>query len=87
MAGNFSYVKSEATAMLECATARRMGRIKRWAEDMQARFPEGTFARIAAVLVDGEDRTDFVRKAVEKEIESREVSHHARKREKQQKDR
>lgn len=58
--------------MLECATAKRMGRIKRWAEDMQARFPEGTFARIAAVLKDGEDRTDFVREAVERELLRRE---------------
>jgi hypothetical protein len=46
----------------------RMGRKKQWAEDMQARFAHGTFARIAAVLVDGEERTDFVREAVEREI-------------------
>ncbi|WP_158512716.1 hypothetical protein [Sphingobium sp. SYK-6] len=49
-----------------------MGRIKRWAEDMQARFAEGTFARIARVLKDGEDRTDFVREAVEAELKRRE---------------
>jgi hypothetical protein len=49
-----------------------MGRKKRWAEDMQARFPEGTFDRIAEVLGDGEDRTDFVRDAVEREIKRRE---------------
>ena len=49
-----------------------MGRTKRWAEDMQARFPEGTFGRIEAVLEDGEDRTDFVRQAVEKELRRRE---------------
>lgn len=58
----------------ESATAKRMGRIKRWAEDMQARFPEGTFARIAATLEDGEDRTDFVREAVERELSRREQS-------------
>lgn len=58
--------------MLECATAKRMGRIKRWAEDMQARFPEGTFARISAVLKQGEDRTDLVREAVERELLRRE---------------
>ena len=28
---------------------------------MQARFPEGTFARIEAGLEESEDRTDFVR--------------------------
>ena len=53
-------------------TPHRMGRPKRWAEDMQARFAEGTFARITAALEDGEDRTDFVRVAVEKELASRE---------------
>jgi hypothetical protein len=50
----------------------RVGRKKRWAEDMQARFPEGTFERIAVVLQEGEDRTDFVRDAVEREIKRRE---------------
>ena len=49
-----------------------MGRKKMWAEDMQARFPEGTFARIEAVLEDSEDRTDFVRVAVERELRRRE---------------
>lgn len=43
-----------------------------WAEDMQARFPEGTFDRIEAVLEDSEDRTDFVRVAVERELKRRE---------------
>ena len=51
-----------------------MGRKKMWAEDMQARFPEGTFDRIEAVLEDSEDRTDFVRVAVEKELKRREKS-------------
>jgi hypothetical protein len=54
------------------ATPRRVGRKKRWLEDMQARFPEGTFGRIAAVLVEGEDRTDFVRDAVDRELRRRE---------------
>jgi hypothetical protein len=52
--------------------ASRVGRKKRWAEDMQARFPEGTFARIEAVMQADEDRTDFVRDAVEREIKRRE---------------
>jgi hypothetical protein len=39
---------------------------------MQARFPEGTFARIETVLQADEDRTDFVRDAVEREITRRE---------------
>ena len=49
-----------------------MGRKKMWAEDMQARFPDGTFARIEAVLEKDEDRTDFVRHAVERELKRRE---------------
>ena len=49
-----------------------MGRKKRWSEDMQARFPEGTFERIGAVLVGKEDRTDFVREAVKRELRRRE---------------
>jgi hypothetical protein len=39
---------------------------------MQARFPEGTFARIILVLHDREDRTDFVRAAVDRELKRRE---------------
>ena len=49
-----------------------MGRKKRWSEDMQARFPEGTFDRIEAVLAENEDRTDFIREAVERELKRRE---------------
>jgi hypothetical protein len=52
-----------------------MGRKKEWAEDMQARFPEGTFARISAVLDENEDRTAFVRAAVERELKRREKRH------------
>jgi hypothetical protein len=51
-----------------------MGRKKQWAEDMQARFPGGTFARIQAVLRDEEDRTDFVREAVERELKRRQMA-------------
>lgn len=54
------------------AIPHRMGRKKQWAEDMQARFAEGTFARINALLRGSEDRTDFVRAAVEREIAARE---------------
>ncbi len=49
-----------------------MGRKKLWSEDMVARFPEGTFARIDAVLTEKEDRTDLVRQAVERELKRRE---------------
>jgi hypothetical protein len=59
-------------SILVSATAQRVGRKKRWVEDMQARFAEGTFTRIRAVLTDGEDRTDFIREAVERELRRRE---------------
>jgi hypothetical protein len=43
---------------------------------MHARFVEGTFARIAAASARGEDRTDFVREAVERELQRREREKH-----------
>jgi hypothetical protein len=49
-----------------------MGRKKLWVEEMQARFLAGTFMRISQVLAAEEDRTDFVREAVEKELSYRE---------------
>ena len=48
-----------------------MGRPRQWGEDMQARFPAGTFKRIQAVLRDAEAKTDFVREAVERELKRR----------------
>lgn len=63
---------SDLTQVDVSGSAKRMGRIKKWAEDMQARFQAGTFARIAAVLHGDEDRTDFVRGAVERELKRRE---------------
>ena len=50
----------------------RMGRKKRWHDVMGAKFAAGTFERIAALLREEEDRTEFVRQAVEREIERRE---------------
>jgi hypothetical protein len=52
----------------------QMGRPRQWAEDMQARFALGTFKRIAAVLGQDEDRTDFIRAAVERELRHREAA-------------
>lgn len=51
---------------------RRMARPKKYVEDMAARFLAGTFERIARVLREGEDRADFVREAVDKELRRRE---------------
>jgi hypothetical protein len=58
----------------ESASCPGVGRKKRWSEDMQARFKAGTFARIERVLEEEEDRTDFVRQAVERELKRREAS-------------
>ena len=49
-----------------------MPRIKKFVEIMPARFPEGTFARIDAVLSPIQDRADFVRAAVEDALRRRE---------------
>ncbi|WP_425326599.1 YlcI/YnfO family protein [Pseudaminobacter salicylatoxidans] len=38
---------------------------------MPGRFPEGTFDRIDSVLEPGENRADFVRRAVERELKRR----------------
>jgi hypothetical protein len=52
-----------------------MSRRREWSENMTARFEKGTFARISAVLKDDEDRTDFVREAVARELKRRERGH------------
>ena len=61
------------TGDMEDAIPHPMGRKKRWSEAMVARMAAGTLARVDAVLQekDGrtEDRTDFVRRAIEREIE------------------
>jgi hypothetical protein len=49
-----------------------MGRKKMWSEDMVARFAEGTLNRMDAVRGEDEDRTDFIREAVERELKRRE---------------
>lgn len=54
-------------------TSARVGRKQINHEQMPARFPQGTLARIDAVLTDREKRSDFVREAVEKELERREA--------------
>ncbi|EJU14121.1 hypothetical protein LH128_05163 [Sphingomonas sp. LH128] len=49
-----------------------MGRKLRFPEKREAAFEAGTLARIQAVLKDGEDRTTFIREAVEREVQRRE---------------
>jgi hypothetical protein len=60
------------TMIAESVTPPRMGRKKLWPERTAVKFPAGTFARVAAVLEEKEDRTDFFRKAVERELKRRE---------------
>jgi hypothetical protein len=55
-----------------CDTRPRMGRKMLWPEKMIAALPKGTFARILAVLRPDEDKTDFLREAVEAELKRRE---------------
>lgn len=52
-----------------------MGRTKLWAERMHVTLPEGAKERIDAVLEEGEDRLEFVRKAIEREIKRRSKAH------------
>lgn len=50
-----------------------MGRNRQWKEDMQARFQSGTFDRIDRLKHPHETQTDFVRKAVEEELNRRKL--------------
>lgn len=53
-------------------TKRAVGRVKINDEQYPAKFPEGTLARISAVLEGKEKRSDFIRSAVERELRRRE---------------
>lgn len=53
------------------ASPRRVGRKQINHEQTPARFPEGTLERIDAALTDGEKRSDFIREAVERELQRR----------------
>ena len=48
-----------------------MARQKKYPEEMVARFSAGTFDQIKTVIHPTEDRTDFIRDAVEREIQRR----------------
>ena len=68
------------TATHVCDTRGRMGRTLMWPDKMVAPLPKGTFERMRAVLRSEEDRTDFIREAVEKELRRRESREEARRR-------
>ncbi len=53
-------------------TSGRMGRPKLYPDKIVAPLPPGSKARIDAVLREGEDKTDFLREAVAKELRRRE---------------
>jgi hypothetical protein len=53
-------------------TRPKVGRRKINDEQTPARFAEGTLARIDVVLADKERRSDFIRTAVERELQRRE---------------
>jgi hypothetical protein len=53
-------------------TPQAVGRPKINHEQTPARFPLGTLARVDAALAKGEARSDFIREAVERELERRE---------------
>lgn len=57
--------------------AAAMARKTLWPDVAQAKFPKGTFARIAAVLRAYEDRTDFFRESVARELKRRENAEHS----------
>lgn len=55
-----------------------MGRKKINDEQMPARFPAGTLKRIDTVLGEKENRSDLIRRAVERELQDREKKAHRR---------
>ena len=61
------------TEFLISTTSRSVGRRLINHEQMPARFPEGTLARMDAVLEPKEKRADLIREAVERELERREA--------------
>lgn len=54
-------------------TSPRVGRKQINHEQMPARFPEGTLARMDLVLKPKEKRSDLIREAVERELRRREA--------------
>ena len=61
------------TLIMVSAISARVGRKRINAEFMSARFREGTFVRIDAHRIPHESRADFIRKAVEAELDRRDA--------------
>lgn len=62
----------DSTELMIPATRIPVGRPRINGEQTMARFRDGTLDRIKAILADGEKQSDFIRDAVEKELERRE---------------
>lgn len=60
------------TENLISAIPAKVGRKRINEEQMPARLPAGTLARMDAVLDEGEKRSDLLREAVERELKRRE---------------
>ncbi len=54
-------------------TDRRMARPKQFSDRTTLAFPPGTFAAVAKLIVPGEDKSDFIRAAVELEVAIRKL--------------
>lgn len=63
---------ADSTKLEVSRIAPAVGRRRINGEQTMARFREGTLARIKALLRDKEKQSDFIREAVEAEIEKRE---------------
>lgn len=60
------------TEFVTCDIPAKVGRKLQWPDKIVAPLPRGTLARIEAVLVTGELKTDFLREAVAAELKRRE---------------
>ena len=69
--------ENKAHHLRMCASRDRKSAMARkvlYPDVMQARFRRDTFARIEGVLEEDEDRTEFVRRAVDRELKRREAA-------------
>ena len=60
------------TEFVTCDTPAKVGRKLLWPDKIVAPLPAGTLDRIEAVLVNGVQKTDFLREAVAAELKRRE---------------
>lgn len=63
---------TDSTQLVVSDTPAPVGRPRINGEQTMARFRDGTLDRIKAVLTDREKQSDFIREAVEAELERRE---------------